>query len=191
MKIDNEYTYSKAIALLTKGMAKEALVIAESLVRSSNESDRLDGYMSMGAIYEEGGRGVPPDFSLATKAYRKAAAIEPSEITFLNVARTQLLSGQYQDCLRSLNAASTYGKSPELLLGYARYYEINGDEDFLKALDFYYLAALRGRFAGFFGYSRVARLTGKKWKAMWADFLRILLGPLIWLIFGSKARYQF
>jgi len=191
MRTDDGLDYGAAIKLLHRGRAKDALFIAERLVASSVESERLDGYMCLGAVYEDGGDDVAIDLSRAISAYRQAAVINPCGLTFMSLARVQMLSGLFPESFRSLGFALEYGESPELYLGFAQYYECNGAGELEKSAKFYRRAASTGRFAGFFGYSRVARLMGRKGVATLVDALRIVMGPFIFLLIGAKARYTF
>ncbi len=99
--------------------------------------------------------------------------------------------GDFSRALRYLESAAEFEVAPELILGFAKFYEECSPADGLAAKRLYIKAALKGRFAGFFGYSRVARKMGQHGRALAVDCIRVMLGPLMALLLGKKAQYQF
>lgn len=81
--------------------------------------------------------------------------------------------------------------TPELSLGLAKLHEnfmlMEGGE----AKWFHLQAAIQRRSAGFFGYSRVAWKMSRTGRILSADFACLLLGPLLMLVLGMRARYAF
>jgi len=172
--------FKQAVQLLEHGQAHQALRLADSLTSSMDERHRLDGYMCRGMIFEEGGPDLCVDLDKALDSYRRASLIAPNSITFTSLARVSLKRRAYAESLRFLQIAADHELTPEVLLGFAS-----------KAKSYYLRAALKGRFSGFFGYSRMSRKMGQPVRAALVDALRIIAGPLIALAIGARARYQF
>lgn len=178
------------VHLLEKGQAVQALALAEELIRSDDEMDRLDGYSCRGMVFEDGGLDVAVDLDKSIDSYRRASLIAPNAVTFLHLARVTLKRKEFSQSLRFLEISAGY-ETPELLLGFAQWFEESDPPDYGMAKSYYAKAALRGRFVGFFGYSRVARVVGQPLRALAVDVLRILSGPFIALAIGARARFQF
>lgn len=183
--------YRSAVRLLDEGEARKALQLAESLIASTDEGSRIEGYMCRGMIHEEGGDGVPVDLEKSMDSYRRVSLIAPGAIPFLNLARVSLKRKSFVEAFRFLNASASFEVSPETLLGYGHYFEECDSKEPEKAKEYFFKAAMRGRFAGFFGYARVARASGQHLRALLMDCTRIASGPLIALAIGSRARFQF
>lgn len=179
------------VHLLEKGQAVQALALAEELIRSDDEMDRLDGYSCRGMVFEDGGLDVAVDLDKSIDSYRRASLIAPNAVTFLHLARVTLKRKEFSQSLRFLEISAGYEETPELLLGFAQWFEESDSPDYGMAKSYYAKAALRGRFVGFFGYSRVARVVGQPLRALAVDVLRILSGPFIALAIGARARFQF
>lgn len=142
-------------------------------------------------IYEDGGYDVPVDLSRSLDSYRRASLIAPGAVTFLNLARVSLKLKRYSEAYGFLDQSAAYEISPETVLGYGHYFEESEPMDAESAKRYFFKAAMQGRFAGFFGYSRVSRAVGQNLRALLMDCARILLGPFIALAIGARARYQF
>jgi TPR repeat protein len=183
--------FRRAVQLLERGQADQALRLADSLTSSMDERHRLDGYMCRGMIFEEGGSDLCVDLDKALDSYRRASLIAPNSITFTSLARVSLKRRAYAESLRFLQIAADHELTPEVLLGFAQYSEESVPMDASKAKSYYLRAALKGRFSGFFGYSRMSRKMGQPVRAALVDALRIIAGPLIALAIGARARYQF
>lgn len=185
------FGFKLALQLLEKGRAVEALALAQQLVGSSDEDARIDGFMCMGYVYEQGGADMEPDFDKSLDCFRRASLLAPHGITFLDLARISLKRKDFPAALRFLHVSAGYEIMPETLLGYGQYFEEVLPPDAEKAKSHFLRAALRGRFAGFFGYSRVARASGQHGRAFLMDCARILSGPIIALAIGVRAQYRF
>ena len=183
--------FRRAMQLLEDGRTREAAGLADALIESNSERERLDGYMCRGMVFEDGGDGIEIDLKKSLDSYRRASLIAPGSITFMSMARVSLGLGDYSEAYKFLQLSRSYEVTPELLLGFALYFELSYPADPEKAMDYYFKAAMKGRFAGFFGYSRVARASGRRLKAFLMDCLRLLTGPFIALAIGARARYQF
>lgn len=183
--------FKLAVRLLEKGKAVEALVLAQQLVASPDEDARIDGFMCLGYLYEQGGADMEPDFDKSLDSYRRASLIAPHGITFLDLARISLKRKDFPAALRFLDISAGYEITPETQLGYGQYFEEVIPPDAEKAKSHFARAALRGRFAGFFGYSRIARASGQHGRAMLMDCARIAAGPFIALAIGVRAQYRF
>lgn len=177
--------------MLERGQAGQALALAEDLIRSEDEMDRLDGYTCRGMVFEDGGLDLAVDLDKSLDSYRRASLIAPNAISFLHMARVSLRRREFSQALRYLEISAGYEVTPEILLGFAQWSEESDPADYKMAKSYYVKAALRGRFAGFFGYSRVARAAGQPLRALAMDVVRILCGPLIALAIGTRARFPF
>ncbi len=183
--------FKRAVRLLDQAEVAQALALGQQLIGSLEESDRLDGYLCLGFVYEDGGPGFAPDLDKALDSFRRASLIAPNAITFLNLARVSLKQKEHAAALRFLYLSADYEVMPETLLGFGHYFEAHLPSGSAKARAYYIKAAMRGRFAGFFGYSRVARASGQVVRAFLMDLLRIVFGPFIALAIGTRARFQF
>lgn len=183
--------FKQAIRLLEEGQARTALKLAERLVASATEMVRLDGHICRGIVYEDGGIDLEPDFGKAMDSYRRASLIAPCADTFIHLARMSMKMNNYPAALRFLTISEDHEQTPEVLLGFGLYHEAHIPEGASAAKSYFVKAALRGRFAGFFGYSRVARSIDQNFRALGMDCMRIVSGPFIALAIGVRARYQF
>lgn len=183
--------FKRAVHLLEIGQAGEALVLANSLIESSDEMSRMDGYMSRGMVFEDGGFDVDVDLEKSLDSYRRASLIVPDAVPFLSLARVSLKQRNYPAALKFLEISAEYEVLPETLLGFGAYFEEVVPMDGERAKSYFMKAALRGRFSGFFGYSRVARAIGQPIRAFMMDCLRIATGPWIALAIGTRARFPF
>lgn len=183
--------FQKAMAYLDRRDARSALATADDLTGSPDERDQVSGYLCRGFVYEDGGDDLEPDLSKAIYNYRHASLLAPDSITFCCLARASMKLGEIglSDAWKFLVEARALRDTPEVALGFAQYYREKSD--FKKASYFYRSAAFSGRFAGFFGYAEVSRIMGQNGRALLADCLRVLLGPFIALLIGSKAQEQF
>jgi hypothetical protein len=93
----------------------------------------------------------------------------------------------YPEAKKHLDEARKLGAPPELDIAYAKYFETSPQPDFVVARKYYARAARAGRFVGFFGYSTVLRKEGRNVAALMVDIVRILAGPLLFLVMGGKA----
>ncbi|WP_147300573.1 hypothetical protein [Lysobacter silvisoli] len=183
--------FKEAMNCLDRGDVRSALAIADNLTQSPDERDQISGYLCRGFAYEDGGDGLTPDLAKAIHNYRKASLLAPDSITFCHLARASIKLGEagLPEAWKFLVQAKTLRDTPEVILGFAKYYREKNEYE--KAKYFYRSAALRGRFAGFFGYSEISRILGQNKRAMLVDSLRVLLGPLIALLIGNKAQEEF
>lgn len=194
MSSRNTSRFPKAMRLLDDGCAQEALQIGNCLLSSADEGDRLSGYLCRGSVYEGGGKDLQPDLEKAMYNFRQAALIAPDAITFCNLARTSMKRDGdigYSDALKYLKHAADFAMTAEVILGFAHYHRMKPDKDMKCAKRFYLRAAVRGRFRGFFGYSEVARELGQNNRARAVDCIRVVLGPVIALLIGSRAQDAF
>lgn len=194
MKMLRSALVGEAMNLLDSGHACAALDIAERLISSDDERDQLSGYFCRGVIYEDGGVDVSPDVDKAIYNYRQVALLSPDWVSFNSLARMYMKKGGNNGFLSAkkyLDEAARIEVSPEVLLGYALYYRKKPESNPDMAKRYYLQAAVRGRFYGLFGYSEIARENGQPFRAVIADCVRILLGPFIVFLIGSKARNVF
>lgn len=185
--------FKYAMQLLYAGRAAEAMAVGKDLLGQSEASHQLSGHLCLGLIYEEGGPGVPQDLDAAILHYHKAAVIAQEPLTFCYLARAAMKKSEscYSSAFRFLEEASRLGNPVELSLGYAYYYRTKKDPDPELAKKYYLRAALRGRFAGFFGYSSLCRSLGQNGRALGMDTIRLLSGPLLALLLGGSAQDEF
>ena len=121
------------------------------------------------------------------------AILAPGTPSLLNLARTLMKQGpaHYPAAWAFLGEASAMDHTPEVDLGFAEYHLGAPSGDLRLAQQHFLRAAMAGRFKGFFGYARASRRAGQPGRAFIADCLRVVLGPLLWLLLGEKAQYQF
>ena len=186
------HEFEKATRLLDLGKVREALVIADAFLAKKDEGSRLSGYLCRAMAYEDGGDGIAQDFDKAIDNFRRASLIAPWSGAFVNLARVSMKRKDgYADARRFLDVALSYSLTPEVVLCLAHYYETKPDPELMFAKECYVKAAFLWRFAGFFGYSRVARQMGQWGRALCVDILRLILGPILALLIGAKAQYRF
>lgn len=170
-----------------------ALELLERLRTFRDSACDAPGHLLRGLIYEYGGPGVDKDLAKAEACYRSASdAVRNSQPgPFLYLARVKMKQGAaYEQALRYLREAEAL-KAPDIDLAYAYFYE-NAPEPNLEVAKRHYLkAAVRGRFAGFFGYASLLRRSGNSVQATIVDGVRILLGPFLFIVLGKKARNSF
>lgn len=183
--------FKRGVRLLDRGQSGQALSLAEGLIGSSEEMDRLDGYTCRGMVFEDGGLDVAVDLDESLESYRRASLVFPNAISFLHMARVSLKMREFAQAERFLEISAGYEVSPETLLGFAQWFEDSDPPQMERAKSYFVRAALRGRFAGFFGYSRVSRAAGQPLRALAMDALRIFCGPLIALAIGKRAQFKF
>lgn len=174
------------------GRAGDALAILGRLP----EEIRRDGNAILleGLIHEFGGRDVEPDLSKALRCYRMVAALAP-EVTLpcLYIARV-LMKTEGTDpasVRRWLNEASRIRHDADVDLAFAAFYEEGTQVDLDRAIACFRRAALSGRYAGFFGISRILRKRGKRVSALAVDCLRILIAPFLLMLFGRRVTASF
>lgn len=187
--------FAEAMALLDEGKARAALYLSEILLASDISHNQISGYLCRGFVYEDGGHDLPADLDKAIDDYRQVAAMVPSPPPFCCIARASMKKNHrqgYADGLAYLQRAASMGVTAEVLLGFAHYHRTHPDTPDLRAAQGYYLrAAKHGRFAGFFGYSSMARQLGQPVRALAMDTLRILSGPFLALLLGRRTQETF
>lgn len=174
------------------GKASEALKELDSLLREKSTDDAA-GYLLRGLIHEFGGDDVCVDLVKAIESYMAASHLiqNSDSVPFLYLARASMKQGpgSYSSALKYIEQARAIRHAPEVDLALASYYERTGE--FGAAHGYYKKAALNGRFAGFFGLSSVLRKRGKGLQAAIVDCSRILVGPVLFILLGKKARASF
>mgnify|MGYP000865294768 CR=1 FL=1 len=180
--------YRIARESIRKGHAHELLELSGELVRSENSALHPSGYLMRGMAYEIGSEELDVDLERAAASYRKAVSLAPDTITYLFLARALMKMGgdQRLGALRYIQEAEAIRMEPEVSLAYARYYEC-ARQDYRMARRHYRDAALAGRFPGFFGYAAMSRKLKQPGIALAVDALRILLGPVLFLLLGTRA----
>lgn len=184
---------NEAMKCLGRGHALQALRIADELTASEDEVVVISGHICKGLIYEYGGDEVPVDLERAMQHYRRVALVVRDATTYCDMARATLKQGPSHSgqALKYLQEARSLQDSPEVDLGFAEYFKSRPDPDYPRSRGFFLRAALHGRFMGFFGYAEVSRIMGQNGRALAADCVRLLLGPFIALLIGSKATGRF
>lgn len=150
------------------------------------------GYFLKGLLYEYGAEGIPVDLAAATDCYRRASRLAHRDaFPFLGMARVLMKQGSENraDVLTLIQSASDANHTPEVDLAFARYFEI--ENQISDAKKFYFVAAVKGRFAGYFGLASVLRKDGHRVQATAVDGLRLLAGPLLLVFLGKTARSSF
>lgn len=185
--------YTEILNLAEKAIAEERIAellsLCEILIDSEDESVRPSGYMLKGIAYEIGGDGVDQDLEKAVGYYRQAVYLQPNAMTYVFMARASMKKGadSFASALHYLKEAEKLSYVPELDIAFGMCYENQPEQDLGLAKKHYLKAALHGRFHGFFGYSSVCKKTGQYGRALLADSVRIVIGPILFLLLGKKA----
>ena len=168
------------------------IALATQLVRAG-EPWMTSGYLLRGWADENLADASEKDLENAIADFRRLAILAPGTPSLLNLARTLMKQGptHYPAAWAFLGEASAMDHTPEVDLGFAEYHLGAPSGDLRLAQQHFLRAAMAGRFKGFFGYARASRLAGQPGRALLADCLRVVLGPLLWLLLGEKAQYQF
>lgn len=185
--------YSKARLALREGRATDLLELSRQLLESKHDDVIIPGYMFRGNAYEIGGQGLEIDLDTSLDAYRHVAVLQSSSIIYIYMARVCMKQGgvNHEQAIKYLKEAEKIGNPPELYLAYGFFYENSQSKDYDLARYYYLQAAKKGRFHGFFGFSRVSRLLGQHGRAFAMDLARIVTGPLVFLILGRSASKDF
>ena len=151
------------------------------------------GHFLRGMAYENWEGGPEDRLRLAVNDYRRTAILAPHGAAYQNLARVLMKMGaaNYDEAYRHLLEASAFGQSPELMLGFGKYFLTKPDPEPGQALMFYRRAALRGRFRGFIAAAQVCRSMDKPLQGALWSLARIVLAPLVWLTQGRRAMYEF
>lgn len=172
----------------------QSLEALEQVLREGGPPNDAAAHLLKGMIYEFGGEGVSIDLSKAVESYRTASHLigNSDSIPFLYLARALMKQGpgSYAAALNYIQQASTARHTAEVDLAFAAYYE--ADEGSLNLAKRHYLkAAAKGRFAGFFGLASMLRKGGHNLQAIIVDGVRILAGPILFVLLGKTARSSF
>lgn len=174
---------------------KRASGLLEALKRKVPSGSPVDaqGYFLKGLTLEFGVDGEV-DFSGAIKCYRMASHLSrgPDSFPFLGIARVLMKQGpeNHGAAFDYIKRASAANHTPEVDLAFATYYEMT--EQGLDLAKHYYLkAAIKGRFAGFFGLAYALRRTGHNVQAVLVDVVRLFVGPMLFIVLGRTARSSF
>jgi len=181
--------YRIAVFHHDQGNGARAMEVARPLSeRGYDPADFL-----LGLIHEFGTYTSKVDIAMAVAHYRRAAVASRTSTAYRHLARALMKSGHesYSEALRCLVEAGRERGSPEIDLGFAWYHETSTVPDLRLACKFYLRAAARGRFLGFFGYSRAARKAGLHFRALVVDCLRVVSGVFLFIVLGSKTRNTF
>lgn len=187
---------SKALSEIKKALKRDeysAIVPFATQLIEYGPPSSIDGYLFRGIAFENGDDKLSVDLRKATDDYRQLVMIAPTAVSYQYLARALMKQGHenYPAAIRHLEEARSIEKIAEIDLGFAEYFLTKECPDYNKARDYFLRAALKGRFMGFFGYSKTSRLLNQPLRALSADCLRIIFGPLIALIIGGQARHRF
>lgn len=193
MTSNGSSSFGEAMRFLYAGRATEALRIGERLLADPDASRKLSGHLCLGLVLEEGGSGVAQDLDAALVHYAEATAMAGGSLTSCYQARATMKKGPeyYDSAIEFLEKAQALGDDPEVLLGFAHYYRTKPNPQIELAKRFYLRAALRGRFAGFMGYSEVSRQVGQRGRALAMDIVRVSCGPFLTIFLGGAANDVF
>jgi TPR repeat protein len=186
--------FSHAMKLLDQGAAGQAFAIGEQLISSGDSAAIVSGFMCCGFALEQGGDSLPQDLDRALSYFMRAAVAVPHIEADLNIARVLIKRGNDADVQRArkyLDDASRDGKSARINLGYAELYRTHKLRNVELELAHLSKAALRGRFAGFFGLARSLRREDRPVLALIVDTARVIVGPAIGLLLRAKAHERF
>lgn len=193
--VSADETIRAATRALQAGEIKLCLSLLDAVLGERNGSHEAAAHFMKGLAFEYGGDDVEVDLSKAARHYRHVVHLVGDEDSapLLYLARVLLKMGGVPNgasALKAISAASEIKWSPEVDLAFAEYHE-SVNKDYHAAVGSYLRAALRGRFSGFFGASRVMRVQGHVVRAAFIDVVRVMLGPFIFLLIGRNARRSF
>jgi len=183
--------FAEAMRCLDAGKAEEALQIGNELAASADEADKISGYLCLAYVYEDAAKSDERKFELALHYFRNVSLLVDDVEALCNVARVLFKMGRFDDCIDFLRRAEAVQSSAVVLLGFAHYYRCKPNPDLVISKHYYFRAGIHGRFAGFFGYSDVARELGQHGRAVLVSTLRIAFGWLIAMAIGDRALQRF
>jgi hypothetical protein len=185
-------TFQEARERLRRAQSAACLDAYRREVPHDSPSDAR-GYFLKGLLLEYGAEGIPVDVAAATDCYRRASRLAHDRDVFplLGMARALMKQGpeNHVAALTHIQSASDANHTPEVDLAFARYFEIENQTS--SAKKFYFVAAVKGRFAGYFGLASVLRKDGRYVQATVVDALRLLAGPFLFVFLGKTARSSF
>lgn len=185
--------FASAMRALDGGNAEAALHIANGMIQAEDAKRKASGYRCRGLVYETGGVNFPRNLDEALFSFKQADAMFSSSVSMCHLARVYMKKGEiyYDIAFIYLESAENHDMIPEVLLGFAHYYQLAPQINIPRAKKFYLRAASMGSFAGFFGYSKLARAEGQYFRALLMDCLRIFTGPFIALFIRKRAQAIF
>lgn len=195
MAVSSSDMLSEAEDAFYRNDASGALELLDQLQKSYGSEQDASSHLLRGLIYEYGGEGVEIDLVKAIANYRVVAMLilGSDPIPYLYLARALMKQGpqEYSEAFKYIQEADAVHHTPEVDLAFAYFYETAPVLNIYTARKYYLKAALSGRFAGFFGCAATLRKTNNKFIALIVDCVRVLLGPLLFLVFGKAARRSF
>jgi len=170
-----------------------AMIDFSSQLVTAGDPWKVQGYFLRGMAYEHWLDGPEGRLRTAVDNFRTAAILAPHANAYQNLARALMKLGDshYDEAYRLLLEGWEWEKSPELMLGLGHYFLTKPTPEPDQALEFYKRAALRGRFRGFMTAAAILRRTGKPVQALGWDVARISLAPILWLLQGRRAHFEF
>jgi len=195
LALSADETIRAATRALEAGEIKLCLSLLDAVLAERNSSHEAAAHFMKGLAFEYGGDDVEADLSRAVRHYRHVVHLVGGEDSapLLYLASALLRMGGASNeasALKAIRAAGEIKRSPEVDLAFAYYHE-SVDKKYDAAIRSYLRAALRGRFSGFFGASRVMRLQGHMIRAALTDAVRVIVGPFIFMLIGRRARSSF
>ncbi|PJK05397.1 hypothetical protein CO612_03980 [Lysobacteraceae bacterium NML71-0210] len=181
-------TINDAKSLIERSNYIDALKIIEEKINSENKEERYSAHLMKGIIFESGNKDIEINLHKAKQSYKAASTIASHKsitpIIFLSRIMMKMKDGN--GMIEQLQNIEKLSKSADIDIALANYHA-TFSKDISKEKKYYLRAALKGRFAGFFGLSRALRKEGKTIKAASLDTLRIIIGPVIALFLGKRA----
>lgn len=179
--------FSEAMKLLDSRKAKEAEEIGQRLLLGESLEDKANGHFCLGLVYEFGGTDFTQNLERSLFHYRHLALITRDPLSYCLISRVALKMGKSRrhEALSNVNEARKLGDIPEIYICLGNYFREEGFFEMAKKN--YIKAARMGRFQGFFEYSRVCRDQGHFLRSSAASVVRILMGPIYFLVFGKTA----
>lgn len=182
----------EALAAGNGGDYQRMISVAEQLIAMGQEGD-VTGLLLRARAFEGWIEGPADRLGRAVADYQRLTELGPCPPAFQNLARARMKQGpeHYPDAFLALMAGEKLGGSPEILLGFAWYYRTKPSPDFLFARSYYRRAAVRGRRAGIAGFMEVSIMLDHYGMAMLAGLAGLFAMPLMILVHGPRARFQF
>jgi hypothetical protein len=182
----------EALAAGNGGDYQRMILLAEQLIAMGQEGD-INGLHLRARAFEGWVEGPADRLDRAVADYQRLTEMGACPAAFQNLARARMKQGpeHYPDAFLALMAGERLGGSPEILLGFAWYYRTKPNPDFLLARRYYRQAAFRGRLAGIAGCIEVSMMLDQYGIAALAGLAGVVVKPLMILVHGPQARFQF
>ncbi|MFY2763926.1 hypothetical protein [Arenimonas sp. MALMAid1274] len=178
-----------AEALLGNEEFEAVIPLADAIV-AAGEPGLIDGLILRASAYEKWQSGPEERLSRALADWERLKELAPGPIVYRNLARLLLKLGRHQEAFDCLMKARTERSPPELLLGFARYYESKVPPDIDAARSYYFRAAMKGRSRGIRRYVELSMDNGKPFQAIAMLMAGLMATPVLALVLGQRRHHD-